>query len=42
MANATLLDSGVDAHGTVCLNYGDFDVILFYFKVINWNIPSEI
>ncbi|MFI8417215.1 Gfo/Idh/MocA family protein [Serratia sp. NPDC078593] len=42
IASATLLDSGVDAHGTVCLNYGDFDVILSHSKISNSEIPSEI
>lgn len=41
-ASAALLDSGVDAHGTVCMNYGDFDVVLSHSKVSNSNIPSEI
>ncbi|AKA38318.1 Gfo/Idh/MocA family protein [Yersinia ruckeri] len=41
-ASATLLPSGVDAHGTVCLNYGDFDVVLFHSKVSQSDIPSEI
>ncbi|QIQ21915.1 Gfo/Idh/MocA family protein [Zophobihabitans entericus] len=41
-ANATLLDSGVDAHGTVVMNYGDFDVTIFHSKVSDSNIPSEI
>ncbi|HEI8867054.1 TPA: Gfo/Idh/MocA family oxidoreductase [Serratia odorifera] len=42
LASATLLDTGVDAHGTVCLNYGDFDVTLSHSKVSNSTIPSEI
>ncbi|ANI30202.1 oxidoreductase [Yersinia entomophaga] len=41
-ASATLLPSGVDAHGTVCLNYGEFDVVLFHSKVSQSHIPSEI
>ena len=41
-ATATLLDSGVDGHGTVLLNYGDFDVTLQHSKVSRSAIPSEI
>lgn len=42
LASATLLDTGVDAHGSVCLNYGEFDVVISHSKVSNSNIPSEI
>ncbi|SMB48706.1 putative NAD(P)-binding dehydrogenase [Serratia proteamaculans] len=42
IASASLLDTGVDAHGTACLNYGDFDVTLSHSKVSNSDIPSEI
>lgn len=42
LASATLLDTGVDAHGSVCLNYGDFDVVISHSKVSNSVIPSEI
>lgn len=42
LASATLLDTGVDAHGSVCLNYGDFDVVISHSKVSNSDIPSEI
>ncbi|WP_336983504.1 MULTISPECIES: Gfo/Idh/MocA family protein [unclassified Cedecea] len=41
-ATSSLLDSGVDAHGTVQLNYGDFDVTLLHSKVSDSTIPSEI
>lgn len=41
-ASAALLESGVDAHGTVVMNYGDFDVILTHSKVSDSGIPSEI
>ncbi|MBW7982718.1 Gfo/Idh/MocA family protein [Enterobacillus tribolii] len=41
-ANASLLASGVDAHGSVCMDYGDFDVVIFHSKVSNSDIPSEI
>jgi len=42
IASAALLDTGVDAHGTACLNYGDFDVTISHSKVSNSDIPSEI
>lgn len=41
-ATASLLESGVDAHDTVCLNYGGFDVVLAHSKVSDSMIPSEI
>lgn len=41
-AQATLLESGVDAHGTVVMKYDDFDVTLLHSKVSNSYIPSEI
>ncbi|WP_435342044.1 Gfo/Idh/MocA family protein [Klebsiella quasipneumoniae] len=41
-ATASLLDSGVDAQGTVVLSYGDFDVTLHHSKVSDSAIPSEI
>ncbi|EPF20596.1 MULTISPECIES: Gfo/Idh/MocA family protein [Cedecea] len=41
-ATASLLDSGVDAHGSVQMNYGDFDVTLLHSKVSDSAIPSEI
>lgn len=41
-ATASLLDSGVDAHGSVQMNYGDFDVNLLHSKVSDSHIPSEI
>ena len=42
LATASLLDSGVDAQGTVVLSYGDFDVTLHHSKVSDSAIPSEI
>lgn len=42
LATASLLDSGVDACGTVVLSYGDFDVTLHHSKVSDSAIPSEI
>lgn len=41
-ACATLLESGVDAHGTVLMDYGDFDVTLLHSKVSDSVLPSEI
>jgi len=41
-AQASLLESGVDAHGAVVLSYGDFDVTLLHSKVSDSLIPSEI
>ncbi|PIJ50228.1 oxidoreductase [Erwinia sp. OLTSP20] len=41
-AQASLLDSGVDAHGSVVMNYGDFDVTILHSKVSQSALPSEI
>lgn len=41
-ANASLLANGVDAHGTVVMDYGDFDVTLLHSKVSQSGLPSEI
>lgn len=41
-ASATLLESGVDAHGVVLLSYGDFDVTILHSKVSDSSLPSEI
>ena len=41
-ATASLLASGVDAHGSVQMNYGDFDVTLLHSKVSDSVLPSEI
>lgn len=41
-AQASLLASGVDAHGVAVLDYGDFDVTLLHSKVSDSLIPSEI
>ncbi|WP_133624904.1 Gfo/Idh/MocA family protein [Erwinia sp. LJJL01] len=41
-ASASLLESGVDAHGSVILNYGDFDVTIQHSKVSQSTLPSEI
>lgn len=41
-ATASLLESGVDAHGTVVMDYGDFDVTLLHSKVSQSVVPGEI
>lgn len=41
-ATASLLASGVDGHGAVLLDYGDFDVTLCHSKVSQTTLPSEI
>ncbi|PSW13482.1 oxidoreductase [Photobacterium rosenbergii] len=41
-AQGSLLDSGVDAHGTLVLHYQDFDVTIAHSKVSDGVIPSEI
>lgn len=41
-ASACLLSSGVDAHGTIMMNYGDFDVTICHSKVSDSYLPSEI
>ncbi|WP_330985640.1 MULTISPECIES: Gfo/Idh/MocA family oxidoreductase [Enterobacterales] len=41
-ATATLLESGVDAHGVAVLDYGDFSVTLQHSKVSDSVLPSEI
>jgi len=41
-ACASLLESGVDAHGIVVMDYGDFSVTLQHSKVSDSVLPSEI
>ncbi|BBR57308.1 MULTISPECIES: Gfo/Idh/MocA family protein [unclassified Klebsiella] len=41
-ASASLLDSSVDAHGVVVMDYGDFSVTLQHSKVSDSTLPSEI
>lgn len=41
-ASASLLESGVDAHGVVVMNYGDFSVTLQHSKVSDSVVDSEI
>jgi predicted dehydrogenase len=42
MASAKLLDSGVDAHGSVILDYPNFVVTIQHSKVSDGNISSEL
>ncbi|GAB6261962.1 Gfo/Idh/MocA family protein [Photobacterium sp. 53610] len=41
-AQGTLLDSGVDAHGTLVLHYGDFDAVISHSKVSDSMLPCEL
>ncbi|ELR63500.1 Putative oxidoreductase [Photobacterium marinum] len=41
-AQGVLLDSGVDAHGTLVLHYSQFDVVISHSKVSDGLIPSEL
>lgn len=41
-AQASLLESGVDGHGSVILNYGDFDAVVTHSKVNDSFLPCEI
>ena len=41
-AQGVLLDSGVDAHGTLVLHYSQFDAVVSHSKVSDGLIPSEI
>ena len=41
-ATGSLLASGVDAHGSLTLSYGDFEVLITHSKVSNSFTPSEI
>ncbi|UXY11554.1 Gfo/Idh/MocA family oxidoreductase [Kosakonia sp. ML.JS2a] len=41
-ATASKLESGVDAHGVVVMDYGDFSVTLQHSKVSDSVLPSEI
>lgn len=41
-ASANLLESGVDAHGVVVMDYGDFSVTLQHSKVSDSVLASEI
>lgn len=42
LASASLLDSGVDAQGSVIFNYDGFDVIIMHSKVSDSRIDNEI
>jgi len=41
-AQGVLLDSGVDAHGTLVLHYSQFDVVISHSKVSDGLSPSEL
>ncbi|MTD37977.1 gfo/Idh/MocA family oxidoreductase [Erwinia sp. CPCC 100877] len=41
-AHATLLESGVDGHGSVLMDYGEFSLTLLHSKVSDSTLPSEI
>lgn len=41
-AQGALLDSGVDAHGTLVLHYNGFDAVISHSKVSDGLIPSEL
>ncbi|GAB7219162.1 Gfo/Idh/MocA family protein [Vibrio comitans] len=41
-AHAALLESGVDGHGSVILNYDDFDAVVTHSKVSDSYLPCEI
>lgn len=41
-ASAYVLASGVDGHGSVLMNYGEFDVVIWHSKVSDSIIASEI
>ena len=41
-ASAKLLDSGVDGHGSVILDYPGFEAVITHSKVSGSNIPNEI
>lgn len=41
-ANAVLLDSGVDGEGSILLDYGEKDAVVFYSKITDSYLPSEI
>ena len=37
-----MLDSGVDAHGSLTLKYSDFEVLISHSKVSDGYVPSDI
>lgn len=41
-ANAVMLESGVDGEGSILFKYDDMDSVVFYSKVNNSYLPSEI
>ncbi len=42
LANAMLLDSGIDGAGSITLKYQDFEAVISHSKISNSYIPSEI
>ncbi|MBU2699703.1 putative dehydrogenase [Sporomusaceae bacterium BoRhaA] len=42
IANAVMLDSGIDGTGSITLKYQDFEAIISHSKISNSYIPSEI
>ncbi|TRY42586.1 Gfo/Idh/MocA family oxidoreductase [Geobacillus sp. LEMMJ02] len=41
-AQSVKLESGVDGEGSIVLDYGDMDAVVFYSKITNSHLPSEI
>ncbi|NNU83810.1 Gfo/Idh/MocA family oxidoreductase [Geobacillus sp. BMUD] len=41
-AQSVKLASGVDGEGAIVLDYGDMDAVVFYSKITNSHLPSEI
>lgn len=41
-ANAVMLESGVDGEGSILFKYDDMDSVVFYSKINNSYLPSEI
>lgn len=42
LANAVMLESGVDGEGSILLNYGDMESVIMYSKIMNSTLPCEI
>lgn len=41
-AQSVKLESGVDGEGAIVLDYGNMDAVVFYSKITNSHLPSEI
>lgn len=41
-ANAVMLPTGVDGEGSLLLNYGDMEAVIFYSKISDSALPAEI